>query len=535
MVPNYICVFFCGIPLFLLEVSIGQYLSTGGIAIWNIVPIFKGVGFASMVMIGLCNIYYIILLAWALFYLFNSFTFTSPLPWSTCNNTWNTDFCLADLSNHTNDSIHGSVVISPVKEYWEHRVLGITDGIHDMGELQWEILICLLVAWIMVYGVIWRGLNQSGKIVWFTALFPYVILFILFIRGVTLEGASKGILFYLTPEWKRLTEAKVWVSAGTQVLFSYGIGIGANIALGSYNRYHHNFYRDSIIACCVSSGTSLFSGFVIFSILGHMAHIQDVPVGEVAKSGPGLAFLAYPEVVTKLPISPLWAILFFLMLLFLGIDSQFCTVEAFITGVVDEWPRYLRPRRKLFTLCVVIIQFILGIPLVMGGGMYVFQLMDFFSASGFSLLLVVFAEIVGLCWVFGATNIYKNMTDMLGFRPLKWFYYCWVFFAPLIIGGTFLFSVIKYEKLVYADTYEFPLGGELLGWAMALSSVLCIPLYALYFLFIKSDRTLTLKQRFLIGITPNIIPRKDKDTVCIEDDSTSTDINVGISILPSVD
>lgn len=180
-----------------------------------------------------------------------------------------------------------------------------------------------------------------------------------------------------------------------------------------------------MLACCISSGTSLFSGLVIFSVLGHMAHVQEKSVAEVAKSGPGLAFLAYPEVVLQLPFAPFWAALFFLMLIVLGIDSQFCTVEAFITGIVDEWHTYLRPRRKLFTLSVIISQFLLGIPLVMQGGMYVFQLMDFFSASGFSLLIVVFTEIAGLCWIFGKYHIsYSLMFSLFSkidicFRPLN--------------------------------------------------------------------------------------------------------------------
>lgn len=78
-----------------------------------------------------------------------------------------------------------------------------------MGDIRWEILFYLFVAWVLVYMVIWRGLHQSGKIIWVTATFPYLILFILFIRGVTLEGASKGLWFYITPNWKKLAEAKV--------------------------------------------------------------------------------------------------------------------------------------------------------------------------------------------------------------------------------------------------------------------------------------------------------------------------------------
>lgn len=167
-------------------------------------------------------------------------------------------------------------------------------------------------------------------------------------------------------------------------------------------------YSDSLIACLLSSATSLFSGFVIFSVLGHLAEGLNSTVEEVARSGPGLAFIVYPEAVTRLPAPNVWAVLFFIMLLVLGIDSQFCTVESFVTGIVDEWPRFLRPRRQLFTAFVVLVHFLLGLTMITEGGMWVFQLMDNFSASGISLLIVVLLEIVGFCWIYG-TELRKRI------------------------------------------------------------------------------------------------------------------------------
>lgn len=80
--------------------------------------------------------------------------------------------------------------------------------------------------------------------------------------------------------------------------------------------------RDTLIVAFGNCLTSVFAGFVIFSYLGYLANFMDLPVGDVAKSGPSLTFVVYPFAVTKMPISPLWAILFFIMLITLGVDSE---------------------------------------------------------------------------------------------------------------------------------------------------------------------------------------------------------------------
>ena len=129
---------------------------------------------------------------------------------------------------------------SPSKEFWDNYVLQITDSMDDMGSLRVELLVALFLAWILVYFCLWKGIKSSGKVVYFTATFPYVVLIVLLIRGVTLPGASKGIEFYLKPDWKKLGDAKVWAQAATQIFYSLGIGFGSLITMGSFNQFHNN-------------------------------------------------------------------------------------------------------------------------------------------------------------------------------------------------------------------------------------------------------------------------------------------------------
>uniref|UniRef100_A0A8C2UA39 Transporter n=1 Tax=Coturnix japonica TaxID=93934 RepID=A0A8C2UA39_COTJA len=495
LIPYLIFLFTCGIPLFLLETALGQYTSQGGVTAWRkICPIFEGIGYSSLGIEIYLNIYYIIILSWALFYLFSSFT--AVLPWASCNNPWNSDLCVdfLNISNWDNRTVPANAT-SPVVEFWEKRVLGLTDGIHNMGTVRWELALCLLLAWIICYFCIWKGVKSTGKVVYFTATFPYVMLVILLVRGVTLPGAAEGIVFYLKPDVSRLADPQVWMDAGTQILFSYAICLGCLTALGSYNNYTNNCYRDCIMLCFLNSATSFVAGFAIFSVLGFMAREQGVPIAEVAESGPGLAFIAYPTAVTMMPASQLWSCLFFLMLIFLGLDSQtlgfvtfillqFVCVESMVTAIIDMFPGVFRKkgRRELLILAIAVMCYLLGLLLITEGGMYIFQLFDYYAASGTCLIFLAIFEVICVGWVYGANRFYNNIEDMIGYRPWPLIKICWLVFTPGLCLAVFFFSLIKYTPLKYNNSYVYPPWGYMLGWLMALSTMVCIPLYVIFIL-----------------------------------------------------
>lgn len=383
LVPYCIMLFIGGIPLFYMELALGQFYRKGAITCWGrIVPLFKGIGYAVVLIAFYVDFYYNVIIAWALRFFFASFT--DLLPWTTCNNAWNTPFCRPLSLNlwNTSQTDNGTFPISDdnttdanstlssidknfasaASEYFNRAILELhrSKGLDDLGTVKWDMALCLLIVYLICYFSLWKGISTSGKVVWFTALFPYVVLLFLLIRGITLPGSGQGIKYYLSPNFSVITNAEVWVDAATQVFFSLGPGFGVLLAYASYNKYHNNVYKDALLTSLINSCTSFIAGFVIFAVLGYMAHASRRPIQEVATEGPGLVFIVYPAAIATMPGSTFWALIFFMMLLTLGLDSSFGGSEAIITALSDEFP-LIGKNREIFVACLFTLYFFVGL------------------------------------------------------------------------------------------------------------------------------------------------------------------------------
>uniref|UniRef100_A0A8C5NG42 Transporter n=1 Tax=Gouania willdenowi TaxID=441366 RepID=A0A8C5NG42_GOUWI len=479
LIPYILFLLTCGIPMFFLETAMGQFTSQGCITCWrHFCPLFEGIGYATQVVIAYAAVSYIVIQAWAFFYLFSSFT--AELPWASCRNTWNSEWCVeSGKSNVSSNWTAAANSTTPATEFWEKRVLGLSGGIEEIGSLRWDLALCLLLAWILCYFCVWKGVRSTGKVVYFTATFPYVMLVVLLARGLTLPGAINGITFYLYPDPKKLVDPQVWMDAGAQVLFSFGICQGSLTALGSYNKYNNDCYKDTFVLCLVNGGSSFVAGFAIFSVLGFMSYEQGLPISEVAASGPGLAFIAYPRAVAMMPLPQLWSICFFIMVILLGADTQFVSLECLMTSITDMFPTVFRRayRRELLLFCLCSVCFFLGLLLVTEGGLYFLQLFDHYVCSGNNLLLLSVCQSVAIGWIYGADNLYDNVEDMIGYRPRPLMKICWLYVTPTVCLGTFLFSVVKYKPLKFNKTYSYPTWAYALGWFLGLLCVLLVPLF----------------------------------------------------------
>ena len=259
------------------------------------------------------------------------------------------------------------------------------------------------------------------------------------VRGLTLPGAIEGLNYYLTPNFSALLKPNVWLAAYGQVFFTLSLAMGTLIVYSSYLPKKSDISNNAFITSLANSGTSFFAGFAVFSTLGYLAQSMGVGVPEVTKSGVGLAFVTYPTIIRLLPFwAPLFGILFFVMLLTLGIDSAFSQVEPFVAGFTDKWKF-----NKKWTLRIVcLFGFLIGLIFTTRGGYYWLDIVDYFTCT-FGLCLVGFLECIVIGYIYKANKMRKYVNEVSEFKIGKWWNVMIMIVTPIILGVSFVWEFVK--------------------------------------------------------------------------------------------
>ncbi|CAG0886482.1 unnamed protein product [Darwinula stevensoni] len=538
LIPYVILLFLEGMPISLIEMGIGQKMRQGSIGVWkSIHPALGGLGICSAIVSFLVGLYYNVVITWCFYYLFNSFQ--SPLPWAECP------------VDNNGSVVEECALSSETSYFWYRNAIDSSTSIGDLVEIKWWMCLCLLLAWLVVYLCMMRGIQSSGKVMYFTAIFPYIVLIIFFGRAITLKGADEGLLHMITPRIDRLKDPQVWMDAATQVFYSMSLAFGGLIAYSSYNPPTNNCVQDAYVTSIINLLTSIFTSIVIFSVLGFKAMlafescvsknkkmVTDLllanPIASVdlsdfnasmlisdetyemimkdplfnitshhldfnlhkcdlsqeldkAAEGTGLAFIVFTQAMVELPGSPFWAVLFFLMLLALGLGSQFGTMEGVITNIFDLSHDFHTKmlRKEVLTGILCGACFLVDLIFVTGAGEYWVTLVDSFAATT-GLIFIGLFEVVAVAYIYGWRRFSDDIARMTGVRPGLYWTFTWRFISPIFIAIIFLSSMIK--SFLHNPTYdgktekeEFPNWAVSIGIVCVLLNVLPLPGICLWY------------------------------------------------------
>ncbi|XGW19556.1 hypothetical protein V3C99_003418 [Haemonchus contortus] len=502
--PYFICAVFFGLPSLYLEMLVGQYMNCGPSMLFrHYLPALQGLGW-SMTLISLTvSIYYCVIIAWGFLYLYSAATGQMP-KWGSCYNSWNDIYCTdeelmkecARKDPYHPIAFNGSCIAmvfkemkTPFDQYFTNVVTKRSDGIDQIGDINWPTLTALAVMWTTVILILVKGYEYMGKVAYVTSTVPYVIIVVLFVRGITLEGASEGVYYYLgKPDFNRLLNHETWSAALVQICFSLNVGYGGIIVLASYNAQYNNCYRDAWLVIWGVLIMSVFGGVAVFATLGYLSHQLRKPIDEVVSSGLSLAFVAYPEAMSKMPYPSVWASCFFAMLFCLGISSEVAFAETICTNIYDQWP-YTRKFKWFVSLCTCVILFVCGVIMTTESGFFWFTVFDSYCAST-SACVVIVAEVLVFIYVYGFSNIRQDAREMFGeprddplsrlFEPAAPLWaFCWKFVTPAMGLIIMVFTVMRDELTVEhrSKTYTFPGWALGFGWFLSLVPLVPIPIY----------------------------------------------------------
>uniref|UniRef100_A0A0N5A1A8 Transporter n=1 Tax=Parastrongyloides trichosuri TaxID=131310 RepID=A0A0N5A1A8_PARTI len=530
LIPYFLTSLLIGIPSLNFEMNFGQFSGTAcSTGYKRLMPSAQGIGWFLVFNSFLIAIYYIMIMAYILIYLF-TIAVGQGYTYISCDNPWNTINCVSSKKNfdcisNTTVNIHNAskaiflnnechfgnseeeivlirdqyfakhngTPVSATEEFYDRYILQRTDSFDNLGQVNPKLFVSLFFSWVLIFLFSWKGVKILGKISVFTSLYPYVVVVAFFFITYKLEGAYEGMKYYLLePDFSNMLNYRTWINAASQLIFSFSIGMGNMHSLASYNKRTHNIFIDVSVIALADIFMSIVGGAVVFSVLGFLASKTGKKIPEVVSSGATLAFVVYPEATSLMAYSELWAFAYFLMLFLLGASTQVVYVDLIATVIYDS-VKGVRKYRDWIVLGLCVLMFASGIIFTFDGGVYYFTIFNDF-VTGFNLLFVVILEFASVSVFYGLNNWMDDIRSMIG-KPknvisrfigptgtvMK---HCWLYITPSLLGIVCLF--LFYSFFNTEPTYGvgekaiiLPQSAKYFGYTLTFITLIPIPLFFL--------------------------------------------------------
>ena len=443
LVPYMIALLTAGIPLLFLDYSLGhRFRGSAPLVFRRIRSWAEPVGWIQVGIAFFITIYYAAIIGWAGLYTVKSF-----------NKAWGDmpeDYFMKDfLQADTSQTVSTEIVP--------------------------QIAIALALVWVLAIIVMAMGVDEGiGKISKVFMPLLTVLFIIVVIQALFLDGAAEGLNAFFTPKWDALRNPTVWVAAYGQIFFSLSVGFGIMLTYSSYLKPRTNLTGTGLVTAFANSSFEVLAGIGVFAALGYMATQQNVPVSEVATSGIGLAFIAFPAIINQMPLGAVFGVFFFASLTIAGFTSLFSLLEVVVSAVKDK----LDLPRKTTAVSVGVVMALISLALFSTtSSLATLDIMDKFT-NNIGIVAIALIAIIVIDWILRRTNEFAlHLNAVSSFQVGTLWRICVVNLTTIVLGYTLmqeLFTLVSKPYGGYTSTQVTIFGWVVLGIIVAAAFALTI-------------------------------------------------------------
>lgn len=435
LIPYLVALLTAGIPLLFLDYAVGhKFRGSAPLAYRRLHRAAEPLGWWQVLVCFVIAAYYAVIIAWSLMYTIFSFT-----------EAWGDD----------------------AEGYFFGNFLQVAEapgiGFTYVPSVFFPLLLIWVAVIIIMVAGIRKGISRANSI-----LLPLlmVMFLLLVLQSLFLPGAAEGLNAFFTPDWAALADPGVWAAAYGHIFFSLSVGYGIMVTYSSYLKRRTDLTGSGMVVAFSNSGFEILAGIGVFAALGFMAQAAGAGVNDVVTQGIGLAFVAFPTIVSQAPFGAVMGVLFFGSLVFAGVTSLISVLEVIVAAVQDKlgWGRI---KASVTVSGLVAVVSLALFPTATG--LYLLDTSDAFVNS-FGITLGALVTVVVIAWFLRKLPLlsaHLNRTSTIKMRR------SWMVLVAGVVPLALIYMVSSEFISKISTTYEgYPAWFVgLFGWGMAAALV----------------------------------------------------------------